>query len=539
MSILDIWPFSYKPRTNQIKALEWLEQQDSKYLLIEAPVGSGKSYLGITYSLYLDSILKQTPQQGSFILTPQRILQEQYENVFQNNPLINSASLYGKSNYSCLPKKTTCEIGSIVKPKCSDCPHTKAKMKAQKANAVVLNYKLALTSFAYTTTFKKRNLIVFDECHTLEDHLVDFDAVRFTEWRCTKYQIPFQLHKTIPLVLTWVTTTYLPKLIDVAKKLEYEIEPLFDKAGTDLTRSEINKIREYNGLQEHIDETHQLILTPIGEIEKEYVLVWDKSSMQFKRLTGQYSFHKYVTPFADKFLFMSSTILDKDGFCEDLGIPPNETSFISLNSEFPPENRPVFFIPQMKVNYQWNAPERKNERVKLLNSIKQVLEIHNNDTGIIHTGNFEIAKWLTQELATNTTHQIYQHNPDVGDDRNAVINGFIGDSRPSVLISPSSTEGLDLKDDLGRFAIFVKVPYGNLGDQWIKRRMDLSNRWYQRKALINIIQGGGRVVRSEHDWGVVYILDGSWNFLYASAVGMIPKWWKESHVRLNSFKDLA
>ena len=68
-----------------------------------------------------------------------------------------------------------------------------------------------------------------------------------------------------------------------------------------------------------------------------------------------------------------------------------------------------------------------------------------------------------------------------------------------VLISPSLTEGLDLKEDLGRFSIFVKVPYPFLGDEWVKRRLELSDEWYQRQAFQNIVQGGGRVVRTPDD----------------------------------------
>ena len=68
-----------------------------------------------------------------------------------------------------------------------------------------------------------------------------------------------------------------------------------------------------------------------------------------------------------------------------------------------------------------------------------------------------------------------------------------------------------------------------MGDQWIKKRMEISPEWYQRQTLINIIQGGGRVVRSETDSGVVYIVDASFGYLYKSAHHMIPRWWKDAY----------
>ena len=86
-----------------------------------------------------------------------------------------------------------------------------------------------------------------------------------------------------------------------------------------------------------------------------------------------------------------------------------------------------------------------------------------------------------------------------------------------------------MKGDLARFAIVVKVPFGFLGDQWIKRRLDMSQEWYQRQALIDIIQGGGRIVRSSDDWGNVYILDQSFGYLKKMTDRMIPQWWKDSY----------
>ena len=136
------------------------------------------------------------------------------------------------------------------------------------------------------------------------------------------------------------------------------------------------------------------------------------------------------------------------------------------------------------------------------------------------------------ELKNVIPHEIFEHGPDNDLDRNTVIDQFMEYDLPSILISPSSTEGLDLKDDLGRFAIFAKVPYGFLGDQWIKRRMEISNEWYTRRAMINIIQGGGRIVRSETDEGAVYIVDQSFDHLYRQTAGITPKWWRDAFVRV-------
>lgn len=524
VNILNYWPTpAFTPRDNQIKALEWMEKQDAKYLILELPVGSGKSLLGINLSKYIS---KSTG--SSFILTPQRILQDQYENDFKEHGKKLLASLHGKGNYKCQDKHTTCNIGSIVKPRCKDCPHAEAKKIAREASNTVLNYKLALTSFSYTETFTKRRLMIMDEAHTLERHLVDFDSVDITYARCKRYDIDFKLQKTLKTALDWVKETYLPKMQDILSDMEQDNEYLYEKAGSDITKKELNKLREIDELGDHVAEVLLLTVRNLDYLEENFVLVFDKTMFQFKRLKGAYSFKKILEPMADKFLFMSSTILNKTAFCLDLGIDPKETAFLSLESEFPVENRPIYYMPIMKMNAAWKNPENKVGRKNMIERLIGLLDIHKDESGILHTANYQIAMWLVEELQGKIDHVIYHHNPNDNTKRKDAISGFMECERPSILISPSCTEGLDLKDDISRFAMIVKTPFGYLGDQWIKRRMEMSSEWYRRRAMTDIIQGGGRIVRSAEDTGTVYILDASFAYLYSQSIGMVPEWWKDS-----------
>jgi len=521
MSILDFWPIKSPPRPNQIKALEWIENQDAKYIILEAPVGSGKSLIGLTYSRYLSGRTG-----NSFILTPQRILQEQYERTLDDKSI---GSLYGKSNYPCNQKHTTCDIGSIVKPRCDSCPYERAKAQTKAKPNAVFNYKLALLLFGYTEVFKPRQLMVLDECHTVEEHLTEFNAIAVYEKRAEKFGIKWRPQITIKYAHKWLKDTYIPAANEFLKKQFDIVEPLLDKGSSDLTQRDIKLLREYNSLEDHIDDVSEFLAMPLMDVEENFVLVHDKTMMKFKRITGAHGFKNIVEPMADKFLFMSSTILDHKGFCRDLGININDVAFLSLDSEFPTENRPIFYMPQMKMNAAWKNDENANGRKEMLSTITDILELHNAESGIIHTANFQIAKWLVEELEYSVPQQVLHHNPDSGDDRNAIINQYMTTPKPTVLISPSITEGLDLVGDLGRFAIFAKVPFGFLGDQWIKKRLEMSQSWYQRRAVIDVIQGGGRIVRSSDDKGNVYILDASWAYLYSQTNAMVPTWWRDSY----------
>ena len=95
-------------------------------------------------------------------------------------------------------------------------------------------------------------------------------------------------------------------------------------------------------------------------------------------------------------------------------------------------------------------------------------------------------------------------------------------------MSPSLTEGLDLKDDLSRFCIVCKMPFANTNDQWIKERQQEDQMWYAANTCTILMQMTGRVVRSEKDIASTYILDSCFNFLVSKYGNLFPKWWQES-----------
>jgi len=486
---------------------------------------SGKSDIGIAYSRWLT----KNGKGKSFILTPQKILQAQYEKSFNNKTI---ASLYGKANYDCRTKNTDCSIGTTKGKKCSTCPYKTAFDYAKRSPNVVFNYSLALLLFKYApSSFDKRSLLVFDECHTLESHLTEFSSIYINKKRTTDFSnFKYVFHNDIEKAYEWTKDTYLPALDTYVLELEEKAEPLKD--AVNLTKEEALLLKKLNAAENHYLETSEFIFGYAKTYKDEFVLTKELNGFKFKMLFGKKNFKEILNKKAKKFLFMSSTILDKNEYCKDLGIPLDETAFLTLPSEFHVKNRPVYYVPQMKMNAKWQNPDNKKGRKDMLDCIKHLSDMHKTENGIIHTGNFKIAEWLVSELDGEIKHKILHHNPGHMFPRGVVIDQFMGSTKPSILISPSITEGLDLSDDLGRFVMICKIPYGNLMDAWIKKRLDLSGMWYKRQALKDIIQGCGRVVRSKDDWGTVYILDESWGYLFNTTRTMVPKWWKDSYKRL-------
>lgn len=531
--IYSFWPMGSEPRPSQVKVLDFIKElpEHIKYILCEVPVGGGKSPLALNVSGWLSQSLG-----NSYILTPQKVLQKQYEDSFQDT-LIHS--LYGKANYTCESKKTNCELGSEIKPRCTSCPHKTAYHKMIYAPNVVMNYTLAFLLFKYNMDEKivtRRNTIIFDEAHTIENHLTEFNSISISEKRCRQIGVGiFRQFTKMEDALDWIKAKYMPVLIDKIMKLTPQVREILEACEEDARSPDKDELsiislsKELINHKEMIDE--QLMFESYEDLYRNYVLVNEgRTVFKFKELYGRRNFKRFVEPMADRFLFMSSTILDKDEFCSDLGIDPAQTAFISLESEFDKENRPIFYIPSCKMTYGWDKPEMKSQTDKMIRRIVALCnDPHGEDNGIIHTGSFQIAKWLIERLDGQIPHMIMHHLPTSGFSRDEVLEEFQKDDGiRKVLISPSITEGLDLTDDKGRFAIFAKVPYPFLGDAWVKARQNLSASWYKRQALISMIQGGGRVVRSSSDYGNVYILDSSFLYLLNNCRHMLPAWWVDS-----------
>lgn len=536
-TIQNYWPMQGKsPRPSQVTALDWIESLPShiRYIILQIPVGGGKSPIALNVSAWMANSLG-----SGVILTPQKILQKQYEESFDPKYI---GSMYGKSNYQCKTKRTNCDIGSSVKPACEFCPHRAAYQKAKTSPNLVLNYKLALLYAMFgVEAIKKRKVVVFDECHTLENHLTEFLAASVSERGCKKLRVPWKQCKDTPEALYFIEERYMPALTDRILELSALVKDIdnrnFGMTEVRVSEKDAEVIKEYKEMKEHFELLESILRTPQAQLDKQYVFVPEPKSFKFKEVYGARVFSELVEPLADRFVFMSSTILDKDGFCSDLGLDPAQAAFIELESEFDVDNRPVHFMPITKMTMGWDGPDKAAERKEMIDTIKMLCsspDYHKTHSGVIHTASFAVADWLVKELRGRIPQRILHHGEGAGRSRDEVINEFTtaNDGVRRLLISPSVTEGLDLKEDLGRFNIIVKTPYPYLGDAWVKRRMELSAAWYTRQAMIAVIQACGRVVRSPTDWGVTYILDSSFEALLRRVWSIVPKWWKAGYNRM-------
>jgi len=517
--LINSFPSGYDPNPTQVKLLKNIEQAFTdgyKFVICNAPTGSGKSMVSKTVGNVADQCTKEyrdivtsylaykRTQGGNYAyedecneeksfgctaLTITKALQDQYKELFNDVEV-----LKGKSNYSCVVDEDySVEVAPCLHlPKLREecwgkkcCSYYEQRNKALTSRFNTLNYNMF---FALPEHLKKREYLICDEASELEDQLVK-------EFSCT---INFEfLYKNEVEVKPFLTkSTNVEKWINhLVLSLKERIDWLKDAIGSTSKVKTKYLIQKKNELVALGNLHSKLSLILETWYDSEYIFERDSKAITFMPLKVD-KLSNYLFKYADKVILMSATIIDPKNFCKSLGI--DNYKYIEAESTFDAKNAPIYCNTKVKLNYynmQKNLP-------KICKQIAQICEFHKNEKGIIHSQNKSITNFLSENL---TDRRFLIREPGV---RNEVIlEQHMETDDPTVLISPSMSYGVDLKDDLARFQIIIKAPYLPTKDKRIESLMKEDFDWYQNKMLCSLIQACGRGIRSHKDHCITYILD--------------------------------
>lgn len=517
--LINSFPSGYDPNPTQVKLLKNIDQAFTdgyKFVVCNAPTGSGKSMVSKTVGNVAEQCTKEyrdivtsylaykRTQGGNYAyedecneeksfgctaLTITKALQDQYKELFNDVEV-----LKGKSNYSCVVDEDySVEVAPCLHlPKLREecwskkcCPYYEQRNKALTSRFNTLNYNMF---FALPEHLKKREYLICDEASELEDQLVK-------EFSCT---INFEfLYKNEVEVKPFLTkSTNVEKWINrLVLSLKERIDWLKDAIGSTSKVKTKYLIQKKNELVALGNLHSKLSLILETWYDSEYIFERDSKAITFMPLKVD-KLSNYLFKYADKVILMSATIIDSKNFCKSLGI--DNFKYIEAESTFDAKNAPIYCNTKVKLNYynmQKNLP-------KVCKQIAQICEFHKNDKGIIHSQNKSITNFLAENL---TDRRFLIREPGV---RNEVIlEQHMDTDDPTVLISPSMSYGVDLKDDLARFQIIIKAPYLPTKDKRIESLMKEDFDWYQNKMLCSLIQACGRGIRSHKDHCITYILD--------------------------------
>lgn len=493
--------------------------ENNKYVVGEFPIGIGKSAIAITVSNYYKNKIRNG-NKSSYIVTTQKILQEQYIRDFPN-----VANITAKQNYQCIHRAPgiTCDMGLTLAKVLSKnnsysqyitgCAYKMAKSLFDESDVSLTNMSFFL--YHSDSDLKKRNLLVIDECHNTENVITDFAALTITEYFTTetlKLKWPNVSNMSMVDLVSWVINIYIPKLSTEIFKLESSISNrksqsyLESKTGLGM----ISKIEDYKRKLEQIGDS----IKNFNADEWVMSISTTGDSVNIKPIFANKYTNKLLFKMADKILLMSGTILNKETFCNNIGINPEVTAFLSLESPFPLKNRPIYEMPigsMGRKNIDSTLPS-------MVSAIKIILDEHKLDKGLIHCHTYQIAKYINDNIEDS---RLLFHDSV---DRIDILNFHLFSKEPTVIVSPSFTEGIDLIGDKSRFQIIVKVPFPYLGDNYVKTKMEKVPMWYNWQTIKTIIQASGRSVRDYDDYCSTYVLDSDWLFVKSRNSNMIPKW---------------
>ena len=480
------FPFK-NPRPDQLETISEIVDainRGYRYIVLEAGTGTGKSAIAATLSSIYDS---------SYILTVTKQLQDQYLEDFSNLSLVK-----GRKNFQCRrDMDLSCDKGKCIlaedaceNPK-NDCDYYLQKFNALNSKTVISNYHYMFLELNYVGDFTKRQLLICDEAHNLENTLMSQLKLEFSADDLNDY---LKFDVTDEMLFELENGDYDTWLLFIQ-----EIKYLYEK--------ELDKIKDVNKPQ--LIEKISFIKKEISDCNRfienisydPYSWVFDYNAdyeiIEFKPLKVDNYAKNTLIDYGEVCIFMSATILDYKFFSKCLGLSEDEVYAIRRKSPFDLNRNPIKTLGEFNLSHKTireNAP-------KTVEVVASILDSHRDEKGIIHTVSGQCKDFLIDSLNDS---RLIEHNTQ---NRVEQLEKFKDSAEPLVLISPSMNEGVDLPGDLCRFQIIYKLPYPDLADKQIRLRANADEDWYNYKTALSLIQTYGRGMRSQDDYCVTYFID--------------------------------
>jgi len=484
-----------------------------KCVILAAPTGFGKSYVNAAFCSVTHS----------FYATPQLVLIDQ----IMNDPLLNSrfAEIKGRQNYRCHyhPDRTV-NIGRCVTEeyKCPErlkvCPYWIQKTRAQNAQSVLLSFAYlileAQTDRAFPTHLGARSLLVLDEAHNIEEQCLSQISVRVNP-----FTIPWEVYnKLLPQIREVRTETQLK---EVLQRLEEQVRRILeqDRRIAETTGLSVIQAEDREKIERYLDN-YELYKSS----RSEWVWQVHDDQLAIQPVYGRQFMKELLWKRANYYIVSSATILDPQEYAELTGLndklQDDEIFFLEAPSTFPVQNRPIIDMTVGSLSRaEWDSNAKK--------ALQRIEEILGKEKGnvAIHCHSYDHQQWLAENISKDLKPRLIVHT---GRDRRAKLEEW-KHSQGKVFVSVAFNEGQDWKYDLCSAQILLKVPYPDLGDERVKKRLDLGHhKWYNDKAMLEVIQAYGRAIRAEDDKARFYVVDGSFKGLVRKSWSFIPVWFKEA-----------
>jgi ATP-dependent DNA helicase DinG len=532
-SLRDHFPAGATPRAEQARLLEQLDdalaeaEQDPtapRIFAVEAPPGIGKSHLAMTLAGWSGD---------AYLLTSQKVLQDQYEREFGDELQL----VKGRDNYVCeryADRVVPTSLGMCRRPRgpVCQCPYARAKAAALAGPVFCTNtWYFATLRRWHSEQLRRRRLLIIDEAHNLERQLVNVYTVRFTAAEMKEWF-------GAPLPHLPSADDYRGLLAGHAERMEEErlaivaeldairppdLEPeVFLQVAPSAV--EIALLERRDALEAALARLHFFV----GAHDAEWVVRYPpEAGAVFELVPLDVTEHarELLTGCAELVVLSSAYLGPAAVLAESLGVDGDTVRGFRVPSPFPLEQRPIVY---RSVGALSRARQAEQEPA-LFAEIAAILGAHRTDKGLVHVASYAVARRLMAELARTTPTEarrlIYVESSEA---KRRALEQHRASPLPTVLLSPSLREGVDLPDEFLRFQIVTKMPYGDLGDPWTAARRERDPRWYALETAKALVQAYGRSCRHAEDFGVTYILDGQFARFLQHYRPLLPEWFLDA-----------
>ncbi len=545
-------------RPYQADVLEKIEAamgSGKKFIILEAPVGFGKSAVAAALCRHLRS---------AYVLTSTKQLQEQYSADF------GFTTVMGKSNFTCLVPTSSGRLVACSKGRCeadwslSECPHYlsfdqyedhlkglcdkeskcekvlrregkgklctyyKQKWDSFRQKVTVGNYAFFFSELRYTEDVRKRKLLVCDEAHDLERQLVG--SASFTLRTSTIRQYPSGAGEEFAVAYEEGMDNHSEDWLKALGAARESLQGFFDAHDGDLTMQDrlISCRTVLESLEAFIDslkgDPDNWIVSGVRKTTA--IDAYGGGATMVDEVVFQplevaaYTSQLFDT--AETVLLMSATVFSEELLCRALGIPLEEAQFIRVSeSSFPIENRRIHPMNVAQLSFSTMGASMDG----IARAVDAIMDRHSTERGVIHTTSYQQTRDIIQRVSEHNRARLVTTEGSTARSELIQTHGATG---ASVLISPSLYQGVDLKDDLARFQVIVKVPYSDLSDRRTQVKMQRDRGWYDWQTALRLVQTYGRSVRSETDHAVTYILDSNFTSFVRAHRELFPSYFLEA-----------
>lgn len=524
------------PRKGQLEAIDSVLTSffidDEKRVVLNAPTGYGKSIIAIVISKAISKI--KNAESNSLILMNTNVLVDQYVNSFSHLP--GFYSIRGAEHYTCKffknsanhcckklldvkakEKSRDAEHAKVLLDHCENvCEYKVSRRIAKESEILVTNntYHFIMELYAKVLnpalkTYPKRDLMIFDEAHLLNDSFVSHMQVHVTKDIINAIHSDMNLQKissynknectNLILDFNKVTETDYKEYFKKLMNYYLYITKIFDtRSKAAFEKGEMQKYVKLNSLYKKYFGLHCKI-DDLFKYNYEHVIGVTSESIDIKPVFMRDLFHKVAK--SEFQLYMSATI-EPTLFKYAFGT--SKFKYIKLAPIFTKDQKKVTFLNVNSLNHSNMTP---NMLDNLSKCCEEIVKAQKQKAGLILCPSFSVTKIISEYLKSrkNNKLKIFEHIQ--GENISGVMHDFKSYKGDKIFITPSGFEGLDLKDNESRFQIIVKAPFYSLGDKRIKYILDKYPKIYKLMTLYKIIQGLGRSTRNEQDYSHTYCLD--------------------------------